>query len=408
MALRGGAFLDNKDKSSEKLISYLEEAFKKEEKYNYLDYLKNNTGLFISAISIVSAIMLFLARIISYIVVNARYQYWNLDEGFLVEDNKMYLKLGVLVLYFIFTMLINSVAKRYVYRWKLNDCKVYLYGKIFEDREKHVKLKRKAIRDLKKMVADIVKTNESINEEKLESVNCEIKKLESENKELIRQCIDNRLEVLKIRISLFFRIIPSFILIFMVSLFLQYVFGIEIENHSTMGLIQLSLITALIIILTAIFCAVLEIKLTLLVSIKRFFKDDKVDGGSEYMKPVIEWLDTKIAEQSNHSLKSSLSDKTIKLALGNVALSALIIAIFLKWNVTYSLDHAKSFYVFNENNQDYVMIINDGTKYILSECDIVDEEIIIDTNQIIVRNNPINLEKMSFNKVEKKTTSGLK
>ena len=64
MALRGGAFLDNKDKSSEKLISDLEEAFKKEEKYNYLDYLKNNTGLFISAISIVSAIMLFLARII--------------------------------------------------------------------------------------------------------------------------------------------------------------------------------------------------------------------------------------------------------------------------------------------------------------------------------------------------------
>lgn len=107
-------------------------------------------------------------------------------------------------------------------------------------------------------------------------------------------------------------------------------------------------------------------------------------------------------------MKSSLSDKTIKLALGNVALSALIIAFFLKWNVTYSLDHAKWFYVFNENNQDYVMIINDGTKYILSECDIVDEEIIIDTNQIIVRNNPINLEKMSFNKVEKKTTSGLK
>lgn len=57
MALRGGAFLDNKDKSSEKLISDLEEAFKKEEKYNYLDYLKNNPffhinlyGIFISAI----------------------------------------------------------------------------------------------------------------------------------------------------------------------------------------------------------------------------------------------------------------------------------------------------------------------------------------------------------------------
>lgn len=101
--------------------------------------------------------------------------------------------------------------------------------------------------------------------------------------------------------------------------------------------------------------AVLEIKLPLLVSIKRFFKDDKVNWGTEYTKPVIEWLDTKIAEQSNYSLKSSLSDKSIKLALGNVALSALIIAIFMKWNVMYSLDHAKSFCLFNENNHDYCL-----------------------------------------------------
>ena len=89
----------------------------------------------------------------------------------------------------------------------------------------------------------------------------------------------------------------------------------------------------------------------------------------------------------------------------------------LRSNAVFTLRHGDSVKIqlpihktitIHENNQDYVMIINDGTKYILSECDIVDEEIIIDTNQIIVRNNPINLEKMSFNKVEKKATSGLK
>lgn len=245
-------------------------------------------------------------------------------------------------------------------------------------------------------------SNEPIDEDRLELVNSNIKELELENKELIKECLDDRFEVFKIRVGLFIRLIPTFIVIVVASLFLQYVSGIDIENNGTKGLLQSAFFSALVIMIAAIFNVFLEIKLTLLVIIKRFFKDDKVDWSSEYTEPVIKWLDSKISEQNNQRLKASVSDKSIRLTLGYILFSALALAIFLKWNVAYSLEHTNSFYVFNDDKQDYVMLVNDGSKYVFSECMIDDGKLIIDTNSIIVRNNPVKLKKEYFEIVERK------
>lgn len=75
--------------------------------------------------------------------------------------------------------------------------------------------------------------------------------------------------------------------------------------------------------------------------------------------------------------------------------------IYLQFNVKDSLKSMDSFYVFRENQQDYVMLINDGTKYIFSECEINENNLIIDTNKIIIRNDPVDLEKRQFESVER-------
>ena len=115
-----------------------------------------------------------------------------------------------------------------------------------------------------------------------------------------------------------------------------------------------------------------------------------------------DWLESKIAEQKNQTIKVLFSDISLKTILLNVIFTTALLTIFLQFNVNYSLKRMNTFYVFREEQQDYVMLINDGTKYIFSGCDINDNKIIINTNKIIVRNDPVSLEKIQFESVERK------
>lgn len=118
-------FMKEATMSSEEIISELEKSFSKDDQYIFLKYINKNIGVFISAISIISAIVIFVARAISFLVVRAKYQFWDLEEGFLVEDNKAILKLGVYALYILLVMLINSIVKRYVYRLEIYNSEIW-------------------------------------------------------------------------------------------------------------------------------------------------------------------------------------------------------------------------------------------------------------------------------------------
>ena len=216
--------------SSEEIISELDKNFSKDDQYNFLEYLNKNIGVFISAISIVSAIVIFLARAISYLVVRAKYQFWDLEEGFLVEDNKAILKLGVYALYILLIMLINSIVKRYVYRLEIYNCEIYLRDKsityqyrnikmsfnsyckrfalIEKDRKKIAKLSKSAtslkknkkeIEEILDLLASIQKKNEPLYEDLLS----EHKRLNNEYADIKRMCSEIKKDIRKKRISIF-------------------------------------------------------------------------------------------------------------------------------------------------------------------------------------------------------------
>lgn len=394
--------MEKNDKTIDKLLSKLNDAFKKDEQYKFLNYVNKNTGVFLSAISIIAAIVLFIARTISYLVVYAQYNYWNIGVSFLVEDNKAYLKLGVYVLYFLLFMLLSFFSKRYVYRLELLNFKAYLYGKIFKNLYKKLRLKKDEIHELKKHVNLIERSGKTLFEERVKDVNTELSRLEKENKELRKETFFDIIEVIKIKFLLLIRLIPAFLIIFFCSLLLQLFFGVTIQNSGIISVIISTSIIALIVLVTAIINAFFGIRVMIKVVIKQFFNGEKVEWSPEYIIPVIEWMDSKISEQKEQNIKQYFSDKALKQLACNVLITTFIMTIFLQFNVKYSLSRADSFYVLKEAQQNYVLLINDGTKYILSECDILDGKIIINTNEIIVRNEPIQLKKEHFESIEKK------
>ena len=136
--------------------------------------------------------------------------------------------------------------------------------------------------------------------------------------------------------------------------------------------------------------------------LKHSFNDKRIDWNSDCISKVIEWLQSKSVENKKQSIKTYLSDRSLKTLLINVIATTVLLTIFLQFNVQYGLKRMDSFYVFRDNQQDYVLLINDGTKYIFSGCEIKENTLIIDTNEIIIRNDPVDLEKIQFEIVERK------
>lgn len=384
--------------SDEQLISELEKNFKIEDQYLFLDYISKNKAIFISAISIISAIVIFTARSISFLVVIAKYRFWNLDESFIVEDDKAFLKLGVYVLFFLLITLLNFMAKRYLYRWELYNFEIYLFDKIITNNFKQLKKVKKEIAQSKKSVVTVKNGTNSQKEVLLNK----LIQLKSECVEIRKRCTAIKKGVWKIRISLLARFLLLMLAVFVACILLQLFLGTEKWDNGIVSLVVSTAIMTLLIVFTALFCAFCETKLIIKNTLKQSFSNKKIEWGSDSISQVIDWLKAKISEQEKQSIKIFFSDKSLKILLISVITTTVFMTIHLQFYMNYSLKRMDSFYVFREDHQYYVMLINDGNKYIFSECDINDTELIIDTNKIIVRNNPVNLEKKQFKSVERK------
>ena len=382
--------------SNEQLISELDTLLNKNDRYTFLDYISKNKAIFISAVSIISAVVIFAARVISFLVVRAKYRFWDLDEGFLVEDNHAFLKLGVYVLFFLLLTLLNSFTYRYAYRWELYNCELFLYDRIISHQKKETEKLKNKISQTKKSV-DSIENNDFTKEEWLN----ELLQVEKDNKEIRKNCTASKKLIWKERLSLLVKYLFVMVIVFFASLLLQLASGVNTGDYGTISLVNSSAIITLIIMVTAYLCAFLEIRLTIKGILKRLFKDQKIDWNSVCIRQVIELLESKISEQKKQSLKLYFSDRKIMALLSNILVTTFFMTIYLQFNVNDSLKRMDSFYVFREDQQDYVMLINDGTKYIFSECEINENKLIIDTNKIIVRNDPVDLEKRQFESVER-------
>ena len=409
------AFLKGTTMSSEEIISEIDDVLNKENRYTILEYINKNTGVFISAISIIAALVVFLARTISFLVVRAKYVFWDLDEGFIVEDNKAILKLGMYILYFVSLTVINLLTSRYAYRWELYNCELYLYNRIIIYRKKMLKkCKRKREKLHKSLIlynnqyktrAELTKSADSI-ENSYYSINekCrnDILQFDKDYKILKKDIYSLRRNNWKNRLKQMAKFLSVLLFVFGASIILQLFLGVDIEAIWTISVVSSTAIITLLIMFTAFFGAFLEIRVMVHFVLKRSFKDKNIDWSTDCIMPIIDWLESKSVEIKNQSIKAFLSDRSLKTLLLNIILTTIGMTIFLPFIVKDSLKRMDSFYVFRDNQQNYVMLINDGTKYIFSGCEIKENTLIIDTDEIIIRNDPVDLEKIQFEIVERK------
>ena len=99
----------------EQLIFDLKEIFEVDEKYTVVTYFKEKTGVLLAALSLVATFLVFSSKISSYLTDILYCRYWNLDERFIVENNRAYLKLGVYLFVIVIISISIVISKKYAY-----------------------------------------------------------------------------------------------------------------------------------------------------------------------------------------------------------------------------------------------------------------------------------------------------
>ncbi len=394
----------------------LEHVLKEEENYTFLNFLKNNIGATLTSISLFTAILVFVAKVIGVLIANVQYLYWNIDDCFLIEDNKAYLKLGIYIIYSILIMSSYAIAKKHIFIWKIHGCQIYLYDRILKIAKKQIKEHKKEHRafekrnkTLKKYLNLIISTEKSI-DQNYSKIGNDFENLEARNEEhrkSINQGMldyrDARREIIKQKLFNLIYLMIGFFIAFIASFILQASTGLNLSiNGEGRRIILSTLLYAVFIIIGVCINCWIEIKLGAMRIISAFFKDKNIFDEQELVSKAVRILEDKANEVRCRSVKQIFSDKSCKfLAVYGIYLLVTTL-VFMPIKARYNLEHCKTFYIISEKEQDYAVVVNNGNKFILSKCEIMGEKITIDTNEIYIMDEPVKMSKRDFKNVEKK------
>ena len=394
----------------EQLISDLKEMLGSDEKYSFLELVKNNIGVFLTMVSLVAALLVFGAKISIYLVDSVRCQYWNLDEGFIAEDDKAYLKLGVFIIIILVLSISNVTARKYADLWEVYNCQFFLLTRSEKQQKKRLRLFEKEIKTIEKGI-DLAEKAESVLKQhdaypfkdaevddlrdSYNQIKKDIQNMKNEHRELKRIKLKWKWENTKhLGLSFFVTVIASCAL--------QNSICLNVGDNSLIRMIQSGLVLALIMFAGVLLNSWVNIKFKFKYVINSFLKENDATLDSECKIQIMNLLESKANMIRDRDRRQYLSDKSCKNML-QIAIYYVVVAAILLPNIAkYNLCHLDTFYVVKEEMKNYVLVAKFGDDFILTQCDILDEELFIDTNRIYVAEEPIKMEKTKFKRVEKR------
>ncbi len=131
----------------------------------------------------------------------------------------------------------------------------------------------------------------------------------------------------------------------------------------------------------------------------------KGEGGDideSLREQILSIINTKILKMGEHSWKKVFSDYALKNGIRAFVLTLLFSLLFFRGIEEYNLCHMHSFYIYTEEEREYAVLDGNCKDYILAECEINDNKLVIDTGEVFVTSAPIKIKKMDFVSVEKK------
>lgn len=396
--------------SGEKIVLDLKDSFNQDESYKIINYLKDNTGVFITSISIFATFLVFGSKVVSYLIAIVQYQYWGVAEGLFTEDNTAYLKLGVYTMYVLFAIIAYVIAKKYVYLWELHNCVAYLYKKVIKNNKKLIDKSAKEAKLLKRLYKAILKADEyNRNDESypktatelVELVKVGIEKNDENIKESRHDYFDGRKRIVIWKLKHSGYLLIGFLVILFASFILQASTGLSLNQDDFLGITISMLLGAVILFAEIIIGAWVEVKLNFLITTKAFFKDEELLHDNELSDKIIDALQERIITVQKSGIKNSFSDKACKSYIIYVLSLAVLAFCFLPSIAKANLEKMDTFYIVEYDTREYAVLENYGNKYILAECEIEDERINILSNNICIVNEPIKMSRRKFKTVNK-------
>ena len=346
----------------------------KENPYKIFNYFKEHTGLLVTSISALVAIMSFILRFAVGRMNYAYLAYWDIASlhANISNQNELYLALGTL-LYICALLIIQTLISRTADAFKH-------YNGLLLGINRIMKGSRKTHRQLTKMMRQVFKdwknmSNEERNSERGRKIRdqidkeCELAKKGTQTLKNVNKS-RNRM-ILWVSIQIFIAIALSYLL---GSLFLIL---LNVSTSMREGF-RLSIIVVIHIITNLLFYFV-PAYLRARRQIKQF-KDDEIHD------KVLELANSDapgfpFENLMKEGIKPLFSDKKLKLAIVAIAFVMASLVLLLSFAGTLSAEQKRCFPLYSDNSASYAIVYFSGTTVFMEEAVVQDGTITIDTTK---------------------------
>ncbi len=392
--------------TKEAVLKELREEISETYEYRITNFLVDKLGLLLTGISLLAAFIIYGSRVVSWMVTRVECRYWNIDERFVLEDSHASIKAGVYLFSVIVSVVAQSILRRAFDVYCLNSCKIYVIEKEIKKYDKEIRRENWKLRRLKIqfVLFKIFKSGENKSIDNADNIE-QLTKVIAEQKRQI-----SAFRKYKKVYNKTFRIIKKYFrrkLVLGLGTVLVSSFIITISTDFDFGTAGIKNMMASVAILTASFVigsyigGWCDTKGRFKVIYNDFLKSEEHRFETDLYESILYILQERIEHIREKGIKKYVSDKACKRMLGYVVYVMIAAAILFPMMRGFELNTMDSFYVTSDGGKNYVIAIGNGNKYVLEQCDIGDDEIKINTNDVFVVSEPMKMQRMQFDRVEK-------
>lgn len=361
----------------------------KENLYKIFDYFKEHTGLLVTCVSALVAVMSFILRFAVGRMNYAYLAYWDIASlhANISNQNELYLALGTL-LYICALLIIQSLISQTADAFKYYHCLLLGIKRVMKESKKtHRRLKkeiRSIFREWKKLPDKEKKTKRG--QKKKERIDKDYE-LAKEGAQSLKNVIKLRNRVrARVTIHIIFALVLSYLLGSLFLVFLNVSTPIR-ESFRLSRVVVIHIITNLLLyFVPAYFASHRQTKQ---------LKDEELAEltNSDAPKfPFENWMTV--------GVKPLFSDKKMKLAIVPIAFVMAFLVFILSFAGTLTAERKRCFPIYSDNSTSYAIVYFSGSTVFMEEAVVQDGTITIDTTkQRIVTKDDLSYSNKVFENV---------
>lgn len=346
----------------------------KENEYKIFDYFKDHTGLLVTSISALVAVM---SVILHFAVSRMNYaylEYWDIASlhANVNNQNELY-TVACSMMYILSLIIIHCFLSKTsdVYRY---------YNRLLSTVNQAIKISKKTNKQTQKELDQLATSFDRLPpKQKKKDAAKEIKKKIEKYKEYMNNREEELKEVKAARVKLMWWVIIQLFVAFFLSFVIGSLFLVLVNMTVPFGESLRSTKRIIFIIVADLIMYFVPAYFSTRCTSKQFTNED-------ILKRTTEWLDGDIPKFPfenflQNGFKSIFSDKMLKLAAIQLTAVTFIILITMTITGTMSAKHQRSFPIYVDGTQTYAVVYTSGSTRFMEEAVIQDGVLEVDTTK---------------------------